>query len=157
MRTDEAAAIDDAGRVEDQFRSLMEGLRTTLPGVQVLFAFLLTLPLQRAFSEISQSERIIYYVAFVSSAFATVLLIAPSVHQRLRSSRSGITRHHHSHVMAAVRIANAGTIFTVVALGAAAYLVSTLVFGSVVAAVATGLLGVVAGLTWFYLPLIHWR
>ena len=39
---------DDATTdVDDQFRAILEGLRTTLPGVQVLFAFLLTLPLQR--------------------------------------------------------------------------------------------------------------
>ena len=40
--------------IDDQFRSLMEGLRTTIPGVMVLFAFLLTLPLQPAFADLTR-------------------------------------------------------------------------------------------------------
>ncbi len=35
--------------VDDRFRALLEGLRTTIPGVMVLFAFLLTVPLATSF------------------------------------------------------------------------------------------------------------
>lgn len=143
--------------LDDQFRSLMEGLRTTLPGVQVLFAFLLILPLQGAFAEISSGERLVYYVAFISAAVATVLLIAPSVHQRLRARATGMRRRHERHVRAAIRLANAGTLVFVASLTSATYLVSTLVYGDVLASVvATGIAGV-AGAAWFYLPLVRWQ
>ena len=96
--------------VDDQFRSLMEGLRTTLPGVQVLFAFLLVLPLQASFGEIRDVERIAYYVSFFGSAMASVLLIAPSAHQRLRAPVNGVERRSERHLQIAVSLTIAGTI-----------------------------------------------
>lgn len=151
---------NDAERPEEldeQFRALMEGLRTTLPGVQVLFAFLLTLPFYGAFQELSGRQRVVYYVAFLSGAVATILLVAPSVHQRLRASRSSIARRHPHHVMTAVHLANAGTAFAALTLVAAAYLVSVLVFGDVFGAVAAVFAGLLAAATWAYLPLVAWR
>ena len=71
--------------VDDAFRAVLEGLRTTLPGVQVLFAFLLTLPLQQSFSSLATAEEVSFFVAFFGSAIASILLIAPSAHQRLRA------------------------------------------------------------------------
>src|SRR3546814_9832492 len=53
--------------VDDQFRSLLEGLRTTLPGVQLITAFLLTLPLYDSFADLDRDERVAYYIAFVTA------------------------------------------------------------------------------------------
>src|SRR6187431_173725 len=50
-------ASDDTDQVEDEFRSLLEGLRTTLPGVQLVTAFLLTVPLYDKYDELGHSER----------------------------------------------------------------------------------------------------
>lgn len=155
-RRDDPAQNDEHQSVDDEFRSLMEGLRTTLPGVQVLFAFLLTLPFQSRFESIAAGERIFYYVAFASAALATILLIAPSVHQRIRVNQSGIPRRHASHVRVAVRIANAGTISSVVALAASGYLVTALVVDDATAAVFAAFVVALAGFTWFYLPLVQW-
>ena len=105
--------------VDDQFRSLMEGLRTTLPGVQVLFAFLLVLPLQAEFTGISDGEKIAYYVSFFGSAMASVLLIAPSAHQRLRAPMTGLERRSERHLDVAVNLGIAGTIIFAIALAAA--------------------------------------
>lgn len=146
-----------AEELDEQFRALMEGLRTTLPGVQVLFAFLLTLPFYGAFGELSDRQRVVYYVAFLSGALATVLLVAPSVHQRLRAKHSSLARRHPRHVMSAVRLANAGTALAAVALVASSYLVSVLVFGDLVGALAAVLTGGLAAFTWVYLPLYAWR
>ena len=143
--------------LNEQFRALMEGLRTTLPGVQVLFAFLLTLPFYSAFGELSHQERVVYYMAFASAALATVLLVAPSVHQRMRARQSSLARRHPRHVMAAVQLANAGTVLAALALVDATYLVSILVFGNVVAAMAAAVTGLLVGATWVYLPVVHWR
>ena len=154
QRSDRAAQPEDGSdQVDDQFRALMEGLRTSIPGVIVLFSFLLVLPLQSAFAEIQLSNTIVYYTAFSSSALAAVLLIAPSVHQRMRAPISGIQRRTYSHVMFATKVAIAGTIFFLVAISAVVYLVSSLVFTNLTAAIATAVITGIAVWAWLYLPL----
>jgi hypothetical protein len=143
--------------VDDAFRSILEGLRTTLPGVQVLFAFLLTLPFTSRFGELRGIERAVYYVAFFSSAVASVLLIAPSAHQRLRAPASGVRRRSQAHLLATVRITIAGTVVFVIALTSAVYLVSTIVFEDVAAAVATAAVAVLILWAWFYVPLVSFN
>ena len=143
--------------IDDQFRSLMEGLRTTIPGVMVLFSFLLVLPFQSSFVEISTTNTIVFYVAFSSSALASVLLIAPSVHQRVRAPISGIRRRTLSHVMVATRLAIAGTAVFLVAIAAVVFLVSSLVFDDFLAVLATAAASAAAGWAWFYLPLVGFR
>nr|MDP9494734.1 DUF6328 family protein [Actinomycetota bacterium] len=69
------APRDDNADVDDAFRAFLEGLRTTLPGVQVLFAFLLILPLQESFHDLARAERVAFYIAFFGSALASILLI----------------------------------------------------------------------------------
>ena len=143
--------------IDDQFRALMEGLRTTIPGVMVLFSFLLVLPLQQPFGDIDDPNTIIFYVAFASAAIASVLLIAPSVHQRMRGPISGIKRKTWSHVLFATKLAIAGTISFLVSIAAVVYLVSSLVFSDWIAVAATVLLAVLASWSWFYLPLVRFK
>ena len=143
--------------VDDQFRAIMEGLRTTIPGVMVLFSFLLILPLQASFSDVSDPNTIIFYVAFASAAISSVLLIAPSVHQRVRAPISGIKRHTRSHVMYATKVALAGTVMFLIAIVAVVYLVSSLVFTDLLAVVATVVVATVASWAWFYLPLVRFN
>lgn len=145
---------DDAGNVDDAFRAVMEGLRTTLPGVQVLFAFLLTLPFQRAFADLSTAERYVFMVAFSGSAVASILLIAPSAHQRIRAPLSGVRRHSEEHLAYAVRMTIAGTVTFAVALTAAIYLVTVLVVGSALAAISVATIAALAAWAWFYVPLV---
>ncbi|MBT8208148.1 MAG: hypothetical protein HKN07_07545 [Acidimicrobiia bacterium] len=147
-----------ADQLDDQFRSLLEGLRTTLPGVQVLFAFLLTLPLLPAFDRLTTAERWGFAIAFFGSALASVLLIAPSVHQRVRAPISGIRRRDPSHIRAAVRLAISGTIAFIVALVAAVYLISSLIMPvPSLTVIATSAIAGVAGWAWFYMPLVQFR
>lgn len=140
--------------VDDQFRSIMEGLRTTIPGVMVLFSFLLLLPLQTPFEDLSDVNEVIFYVAFTSAAIASVLLIAPSVHQRVRAPISGIKRRSRSHVMYATKVALAGTVAFLVSIVAVVYLVSSLVFHDLLAVSATVITTAIAAWAWFYLPLV---
>jgi hypothetical protein len=141
--------------VDDQFRALMEGLRTSIPGVMVLFSFLLILPLQASFGDIGDPNTVVFYIAFTSAAISAVLLIAPSVHQRVRAPITGIKRRSWGHVMYATKLAIAGTVFFLIAIAAVVYLVSSLVFSDLFAVAATLIIGVIAGWSWFYLPLIR--
>jgi hypothetical protein len=107
-------ATDDSDQVEEEFRSLLEGLRTTLPGVQLVTAFLLTVPLYDKYDQLGTVERVAYYIAFASALVASVLLTAPSSHQRLRARRRRRPaapapprrgRAPHRHRLGAVRVA----------------------------------------------------
>lgn len=148
------AANDD--QVDDEFRSLLEGLRTTLPGVQLVTAFLLTLPLYDRFADLDRMERAAYYVAFVSALLSSLLLTAPSSHQRLRADRTVARRHRH-HLDVAVRLAVVGSAGFALAITAVAYLVSSIVLGSAGGVVVAAVVAVVVGWSWYYLPLVSFR
>ena len=62
---------------------LLNELRVALPGVQVLFAFLLVVPFNQRFAATTPFQRDVYFVTLLLTASATVFLIAPSVHHRL--------------------------------------------------------------------------
>lgn len=147
-------AVDDQQEVDDQFRALMEGLRTTLPGVQVLFGFLLALPLQASFVDLETTQVWAYYIAFATAALASLLLIAPSVHQRIRSLQSGIRRQHLDHVIVAVRLTVAGSVSFLISMTASVYLVTELVLRTTWAAVAVGIMVTIGLWAWMYLPLV---
>jgi hypothetical protein len=142
---------------DDTFRALMEGLRTTIPGVTVLFGFLLALPFQSDFGAISTVDRITYGVAFLSAAVAAVLLISPSVHQRVRGLIDGIPRRSHAHVKVAVMLTVAGTVSFLVSIVASTYLVASVRLGSVAAGVTLAFTAALAGWSWFYLPLVTFK
>ncbi len=148
---------NENSEVDDHFRAILEGLRTTLPGVQVLFAFLLTLPLQSAFAQIRDVERIAYYVAFFGSAMASVLLIAPAAHQRLRAPITGVQRRSRKHLGMTIFLTNAGTIIFAISLAAAVFLISTLVLRDDYAIAATVAVAAVIAWSWFYVPLVTFQ
>jgi len=151
----EAPPETDGEEVDDAFRAVLEGLRTTLPGVQVLFAFLLILPLQESFDALAASERVAFYFAFFGSAVASILLIAPSAHQRIRAPISGVKRQSARHLHMTIRITIAGTIIFAVALVAAVFLVSSLVIDETIGVVlATIAVAGLLGWSWFFVPLV---
>ena len=145
---------EDGNEVDDEFRSVLEGLRTTLPGVQVLFAFLLILPFQPLFGDLTSAELRAFYIAFFGSAVASILLIAPSAHQRIRALISGVRRHSARHLQITVRITIVGTIIFAIALGAAVYLVSSMVLNGVGVILATIAVMALLCWSWFYVPIV---
>lgn len=149
-----AGSDDDA--VEEEFRSLLEGLRTTLPGVQLITAFLLTLPLYDRFENLVRSERVAYYLAFVSALMSSLLLMAPASHQRLRAG-DGVARRHRRHLDIAVRLTVVGSAGFAVAITASAYLVSSVVLGRGAAVGVATLVAAVGLWSWYYLPLVSFR
>lgn len=152
--TDPEASQDDVNRA---FRSILEGLRTTLPGTQALFGFLLILPFQGSFGDLDVVNRGAYYCAFLAAGLATALLIAPSAHQRMRAPQSGVRRRSATHLRVTVWVTIWGTVAFAVALSAAVFLVSRLVLSSTAAAVAAGAVTAVLAWTWFWMPLVTFR
>jgi hypothetical protein len=140
--------------VDDAFRELLEGLRTTLPGTTALFGFLLIVPFQGEFSTFDTVTRVTYYTSFLAAATAAALLIAPAVHHRLRAPLSGARRRSTRHLRITVWVTILGTVAFAVALATGVVLVSRIVFSSTVASVAAGAVIGALVITWFYLPLV---
>ena len=78
-----AAHESERQRVNRELLELLGELRVALPGVQVLFAFLLAVPFQARFADATTFQRDVYFVTLVLSALASILLIAPSALHRL--------------------------------------------------------------------------
>jgi O-antigen/teichoic acid export membrane protein len=74
---------EEQERLNRQMLELLNELRVAMPGVQVLFGFLLTVPFQQRFAEVDAFQRAVYVVSLVAAACATALLIAPSAYHRM--------------------------------------------------------------------------
>jgi predicted membrane channel-forming protein YqfA (hemolysin III family) len=152
--TEGATDAEETGRrLNRELIELLNELRVALPGVQVLFAFLLVVPFSERFHELGPEERAAFFVAFLASAVASACLIAPTAYHRLR------WRHHDKERMLETcnRLAIAGTVFLAVAMTAVACLITSFLYGPGPAvALGVGVAGLLGGL-WFALPLSRRR
>ena len=138
-------------RLNRELIELLNELRVVLPGVQVLFAFLLTVPFTNTFSSITNQQRQVFFAVFLCTAASTALLIAPSAYHRLR------WRQHDKEQMltTANRLSIGGMVFLTFALVGASFLVADLIFHTTAAALVTA---AVAGFfAWFWWGLPLWR
>lgn len=83
-RSPAPADEDHAERLDRELIELLNELRVVLPGVQVLFAFLLTVPFTGRFGDLSGVQRGTFFAAFLCAGVAAALLIAPTAYHRLR-------------------------------------------------------------------------
>ena len=144
---------DERARLDRNLDQLMQGLRVALPGVQVLFAFLLVLPFQDRFATVTAFERTTYFVTLLATAAATVLLIAPSARHRV-TFRQGDKRWN---VLTANRLALAGLCCLAVAMCGAILLISEFLYGGLVGAVVTTGLALLVLVLWIVSPLLRRR
>jgi hypothetical protein len=138
-----------AQRLNRNLNQLMQELRVALPGVQVLFAFLLVVPFNTRFSELTAHQRHIYLVALLFAAAASAFLIAPSVHHRVLFHQ----KRKPEFVRLANRLAVAGMVMLVGAFTFAVALIASFIFTTGVALLLTIATALVFGVTWFALPL----
>ena len=138
-------------RADRNLNELLQELRVALPGVQILFAFLLAVPFQQRFAEVTQFQEKTYFVVLLLSTVATALLIAPTAYHRLNFGRGD-----KQHIVAmASRLAVVGMGMLALAMTGAVLLITDLLFGqTTVTIVATAVLFVFA-VMWFVLPLLR--
>jgi hypothetical protein len=74
---------DEAQRLDRELIELLNELRVVMPGVQVLFGFLLTVPFQQGFHDIDAFQRTVYFATLLLTAAASAFLMAPSAFHRL--------------------------------------------------------------------------
>jgi Family of unknown function (DUF6328) len=130
---------------------LLNELRVALPGVQVLFAFLLAVPFTNGWNRVTDVQRDVFFAAFLCTAAASVLLIAPSAYHRLRWREGDKERM----LEVANRLAIAGTVFLALAMTLVVFLISDLLFRAWWAALVTAVTA--GGFAWFWygLPLVR--
>lgn len=136
-------------RYDRNLTELMGELRVALPGVQVLFGFLLVIPFDSRFKSATGAERGLYFATLVLTLLASMLLIAPTMLHRLafRRGEKGFV------VLAANRFAIAGLSTLALALTCAIAFVTDFVFGPVPAIVTGTLAASTFGVLWYMLPL----
>ena len=136
-------------RVNRELIELLNELRVALPGVQVLFAFLLAVPFTQRFDQVTDLQKDAYMVALLSTLAGSVFLIAPSAYHRIRfRDRDKESLLQISNVFAIV-----GMVFLAVGMTAVVFLVTDLLFKDAVTAVLTALTAALFAVVWFVLPL----
>jgi hypothetical protein len=138
-------------RVNRELIELLNELRVALPGVQVLFAFLLILPFSNGWKDVDGTDRNVYFAAVMLTALSTALLIAPSAHHRVRFRdpvKEAILR-------SSTRFAIAGLGALALATAATLFLITDVVYRSDLGAAVAALFGIGVIVFWFVYPLSY--
>ena len=144
---------DNEEKRDRQMIELLNELRIALPGVQILFAFLLTVPFSQRFRELTPFQIDVYYVTLIATLLSTACFITPSASHRLRfhqNDRSWI-------IESANMMTIAGLCFLAVALGCSVLLITDLLFDGARVWLYTGAIAIVIVTLWFVRPLLRYR
>jgi hypothetical protein len=138
----------EAERLDRNLQEFLGELRVALPGVQVLFAFLLVVPFNQRFVEITNFQKAVYFVTLLLTAAASACLIAPTAQHRLEFRR----QHKEQIMMMANRLAILGLGFLAVAMTGAILLITDLLYGSTTTIVVTVAVGLAFAVLWYAIP-----
>jgi hypothetical protein len=143
-------------RSEDEIRDrqmieLLNELRIALPGVQILFAFLLTVPFSQGWTRITTFQKDVYFLTLVATALSTACLIAPSAAHRLRF-------HKHDRIWVietASKLAIAGLVWLAAAISGAVLLITDVLFDGMRVWIYSGAMAALIVSLWFVRPLLR--
>ena len=135
-------------RRDRELGELLQELRVAITGVQVLFAFLLTVPFTPRFPSLDESQRRVYFAAVLAAAVSSLLLIAPAANHRLLF-REGVKE---AMLRAANKLAIAGFVTLALGIGLSLYLVTTMVYATNTAVLVAIAIGVLTVFAWFVFP-----
>jgi hypothetical protein len=140
---------DDAHRLDRNFSELLQELRVAQAGVQILFAFLLSIAFQQRFTTLSTYQHDIYLATLLCAALAAVFFIAPVALHRVMFRlhlKDEIVRY-------SARMAGIGLVLLALAMLGSVLLIVDVVSGPAPAVIVTIALAVVFGTTWVAFPL----
>ena len=141
----------DTERLDRNFNELLQELRVSQTGVQILFAFLLTLPFTQRFSEVTEFQKDVYFVTLLFAALASILFIGPVSWHRVLFRR----QEKGEVVFAANWMAIGGLGCLAMAIVGVILFVSDFLFSATAAVVASGCIGAMIVVLWYALPLIR--
>jgi hypothetical protein len=143
--------VDDVERTDRQMAELLQELRVALPGVQILFAFLLTVPFAQGFKEVTSFQRTLFYITLLATAASTVCLIAPTATHRLRFHQGDRLYV----IESANRLLIAGLVFLGVAIVGAITLITDYLYGLDGHWIWPVLIGAALVALWFVRPILR--
>ena len=139
----------DEERADRNLSDLLQELRVALPGVQVLFAFLLTVPFTQRFQDLSDFQEKLYFGVLITVALATVMLVAPTAGHRILFRR----QQKEFIVTISNTLALIGLLFLAIAMTGAIALISDFIFGTTTAVISTIVMAVAYAGFWYLGPL----
>jgi hypothetical protein len=147
----EARHESEKERLDRNLLELLNELRVALPGVQVLFAFLLTVPFTQRFATLTDGQEKVYYATLLLTTASTILLIAPSAHHRINFRQ----REKAYIVFLANRLTIAGLGLLALAMSGVIWLITDVLYGSTATAIATAGALLAFLVLWYAIPI--WR
>src|SRR3954466_16175989 len=136
-------------RLDRNLGELLQELRVALPGVQVLFAFLLAVPFQKGFEEVTQFQKVVYFATLILTAISATMLISPTAYHRITFRYQQKRRL----VYYSNRFSIIGLGFLALAMTGAIMLITDYLFGSTATILMSAATVLVFGFFWFGLPL----
>jgi amino acid transporter len=152
-RESESTNTEDEDRMERVSRELIEllnELRVALPGVQVLFAFLLAVPFAQGFTRVTDFQRALFFTVMALTAISAALLIAPSAWHRLRFRQ----RDKERILRASNKMTIGGLGFLALAMVGAVMLIADFIYSPTLTIVSGIAAAIVFGTLWYVLPLL---
>ena len=140
-------------RCDRNLAELMQEVRVVQTGVQVLFAFLLTVPFSAGFRQVTDFQTYVYFATLMVTAAAAVLLIAPTSWHRLLFRRGD--KEHLVQVANTCALAGLGCV--AISMVGVVLLVSDVLFGSTAMVIAGTATGAACATAWFVLPALRRR
>jgi Family of unknown function (DUF6328) len=139
----------DKARIDRELIELLNELRVALPGVQVLFAFLLVVPFQQRFATVTSFQKLVYFVSLLLAAVASALLIAPSAQHRIL-----FRAREKEHLLRTANVlAIAGLGFLAAAIVGVLTLITDFLYGTTMTIVVAATAAVLFAGFWYALPL----
>ena len=151
MATSEEPHEDESRkeRVDRELLELLNEIRVALPGVQVLFGFLLIVPFSNGYGRMDDLQRGLILISLVAAAVAIACLVAPTAQHRILFR----SRNKERLLFHANRLLLAGTVFLAIAMVASVYVVTDIVVGGITADVISALLAALFITLWYIVPL----
>ena len=135
--------------LDQEWSELVEEHRLAMPGVQVLFGFLLILPFQNRFRDLTTEQEYVYFSALLCAAVAIVLLISPTAAHRIRWRQ----QDKEALLRMSTRAAIAATVFIAAAMTASVFLITDVLFGEPATVIVSAVVGAAFVLFWYAVPL----
>src|SRR3954466_1880298 len=135
-------------RLDRNFGELLQELRVALPGVQVLFAFLLVVPFNQRFPEITSFQRTVYFITLLLATAATACLIAPTAHHRIEIRAEDKRRI----VCSATTLSIAGLVLLAAAMTGAVMLIPHILYHTTTVVIVASLVALLFSSLWFGWP-----
>ena len=142
---------EEQNRLNRRLIELLNEIRVAMPGVQMLFAFLLAVPFQQRFAAVTAFQRDVYFFTLVAAGAATALFIAPSAYHRVMLGEG-----ERPHIIAVgTRLLVLGLVALALAMNGAILLVTDVLFSGTVVVVTVVASSSLFGWLWFGMGL--WR